>query len=404
MSAARRPGRPRLLVACHVPPYPPADGGRIRAFEVLRRLSADFAVEAVSCSDVDERDAVLALAAHGVRATVVPRQRRTAAVATAFTTRRSIASALCASPAMDRLVAERFATRDADVVLTTSTLVSRSALRTPVPWVLDAQNVESVLADRLATTPGHPALYRAYARREASMRRREEVAAWTNASSILAMSPEDRERVLARAPQSRVVVAPNGVDAARFAHLPPSPPSGYLVFVGKLDYRPNAQGVRWFCDEVLPLVHAVRPEARLRIVGAGAPGTVTSLAARPGVEVVGPVDDVTGELAGAAACIVPLLAGSGTRLKALEAFAAGRPVISTSIGVEGIPAQHGRHLLVGDTATAFADNVLRLLTDGALRSALVRRARDLALAFAWDRAARTTADELAHALRKVTVR
>jgi glycosyltransferase involved in cell wall biosynthesis len=392
------PTRPRLLVACHVTPYPPADGGRIRAFEVLRRLASAFDVETVSCSDHDEHEAVDALAAYDVRATVVPRLSRPAAAAAALSARRSFASAFCASPVMDRLVAQRLAAHDADLVLTTSTLVSRVAQRRSVPWVLDAHNLESVLVERLAASPGRLAPYRAYARRETTLRRVEEMAAWTSATSILTMSSDDRDHVLARAPRSRVVLAPNGVDASRFAALPPSPASGHLLFVGKLDYRPNADGIRWFCDDVFPRIRAARPQARLRIVGANAPAAVTGLGARPGIEVVGAVDDVADELAGAAVCLVPLHAGSGTRLKVLEAFAAHRPVVSTTIGVEGVPARHGEHLLVADTAGDFANAVLRVLTSETLRSSLTGHAAGLAAGFDWDRAAQTTASELDYAL------
>jgi len=136
--------------------------------------------------------------------------------------------------------------------------------------------------------------------------------------------------------------------------------------------------VLWFADEVLPLVRAAVPEFTLDIVGSSPPPAVRRLARAPGVHVIGRVPDPRPWLRDAAIVVVPLRAGSGTRLKILEAWAAGRPVVSTTVGAEGLDAAHGRHLLVADDAPGFARAVRRLLADPRLRDRLAHAGRTLA--------------------------
>ncbi|CAN5441489.1 hypothetical protein BH10ACT1_BH10ACT1_33930 [soil metagenome] len=150
----------------------------------------------------------------------------------------------------------------------------------------------------------------------------------------------------------RVVVVPNAVD------LPPvaaSPAGGHrLLLVGNLTYGPNVAGARWLVEEVLPLLPAT-----WQIDLVGAPGAPVSALAGERVAVRGWVAEVTSSYAGTTVVAVPLHAGSGTRIKVLEAFAHGRPVVSTTVGAEGIAARHDEHLLLADDPATFARAVLR---------------------------------------------
>src|SRR5690606_8058639 len=127
-----------------------------------------------------------------------------------------------------------------------------------------------------------------------------------------------------------------------------------IVFIGAMRYRPNAEGARWLVEAILPLTRRSIPDLQVCIVCADPPPDVLALGATPGVTVTGTVPDVRPWLQRATAVVIPLLSGGGTRLKILEAFSAGRPVISTTIGAAGLDAVDGDHLLIADRPEQFA--------------------------------------------------
>jgi glycosyltransferase involved in cell wall biosynthesis len=142
-----------------------------------------------------------------------------------------------------------------------------------------------------------------------------------------------------------------------------------MFFVGALDYEPNTEAVEWMVREVLPVVRRSVPDATLRIVGRGAE-RVAWVRDEPGVELVGPVEDLAAEIDRADVSVVPIRVGAGTRLKVVEALANHLPLVTTTVGCEGIDVRDGVHASVVDDADGFADACVRLLTDGALRQRL----------------------------------
>jgi glycosyltransferase involved in cell wall biosynthesis len=162
-----------------------------------------------------------------------------------------------------------------------------------------------------------------------------------------------------------------------------------MVFTGSMDWLPNEDGIRWFVDEVLPLVRAEEPGATLTVVGRYPPAAIRELAARdPGVRVTGTVPDVRPYVERAALFVVPLRIGGGTRLKIFEAMAMERPVVSTTIGAEGLPVTNGQDIVLADSASDFAAAVVRLLRNPAERQAVGQRAAAKVRAeHAWDRVA-----------------
>jgi glycosyltransferase involved in cell wall biosynthesis len=191
------------------------------------------------------------------------------------------------------------------------------------------------------------------------------------ADAVAVCSELDRRRLGA----SNAVVIPNGYDDPGVGEQA-SPSGNVMVMIGRWPYPPNSDGARFFVHEILPLIRARVPDATIRLVGRGE-GHLDSLRGIPGVVIVGEVPDVAGELARARVAVVPLRAGSGTRLKVLEAFAFRVPVVSTSIGCEGIDAAPETHLLVADRPEDFADACIRLLSDGGLRRLVAGEARSL---------------------------
>jgi glycosyltransferase involved in cell wall biosynthesis len=155
-------------------------------------------------------------------------------------------------------------------------------------------------------------------------------------------------------------------------------PDGSLLFVGAFLHGPNVEAARWLCDAILPMVRRERPAARLSCVGGNPPPWLVARAGPPGLSVTGWVPDVRVHLARARIGLVPLRSGGGVKLKTLELMAAGKAIVTTPIGIEGIEARDGEHVLVAETAEAFAGCVVRLLDDAGLRQRLGRRARELA--------------------------
>ena len=173
------------------------------------------------------------------------------------------------------------------------------------------------------------------------------------------------------------VVAPNGYELAwapaDHAHVT-DPAHPVLLFVGLLSYSANTDAVQWFATEVMPLVLARVRGAEFRIVGRGSEA-VAHLAGLPGVSLVGAVDSLEAELAAADVSVVPIRSGAGTRLKVVEAMANRLPMVSTTIGCEGIEVVGGEHLLIADDAAAFADACCELITDPDRRAAMIAAAQ-----------------------------
>jgi glycosyltransferase involved in cell wall biosynthesis len=196
----------------------------------------------------------------------------------------------------------------------------------------------------------------------------------------LVSSPVEAERIRQRASAATVSVVPNAAPAA-------SPPARSdagpgrplrLFFVGTLGYAPNRDAVEFLCRELLPRLRAGSPRAvTARVAGAGASPALVATAAAAGVELLGPVADLAPLYAEADIALVPIRAAGGTRIKILEAFAYGAPVVSTTVGIEGIAAHHGEHALIVDGADAFAEACLVLAADPAQARAMAARARTL---------------------------
>ena len=189
-----------------------------------------------------------------------------------------------------------------------------------------------------------------------------------------------------RAGVANVAVVPNGaepvadprVDRTRLAGEHPT-----LGFVGALDYQPNTDAVGWFAREVLPIVRTHHPGVRFRVVGRGA-DRLGWIRECPGVELVGAVGDVRPELDRTDVAVVPIRVGAGTRLKVVEALAHHLPLVTTTVGAEGIDVVDGRTALVADDPQRFADACLQLLEEPELRQRLADAGADLfASAYAW---------------------
>jgi glycosyltransferase involved in cell wall biosynthesis len=247
----------------------------------------------------------------------------------------------------------------------------------PPGLLVDEHNIEYELARRSrdASRAGLRWLHHAVNWRKIM---REELAAWRTADGVVFTSRDDEARARAHLPGLRSVVAPNAVDVSYFRPGPelPAPDGETVLFFGTLNYFPNQDGMLYFLRDIWPRLEREHPRARLKVVGPQP--TPEVLAYRgPRVEVAGLVEDLRTHLAQATVVIVPLRVGGGTRFKILEAMALGKPVVSTTIGAEGIEVTPGADILIADDPGSFAAEVARVLDDVALARRLGEAGRAL---------------------------
>jgi glycosyltransferase involved in cell wall biosynthesis len=289
---------------------------------------------------------------------------------------------------VQRDISTRFAERSFDVAVCD---FLDAAVNFPadleVPSVLFQHNVESEIWRRHAETAGNPVKKLMYGIEFRKMLRYEKSTV-QNFRHVIAVSENDRSLMTKWVEADRITVVPTGVDLAQYTPDPSistshkSDSAALVTFVGAMDWEPNADGAEYFCNEVWPAIKAEVPAARFRIVGRN-PGRRVQKLASDSVEVTGRVPSVVEYLRESAVVIVPLRIGGGTRLKIYEAMAAGKAVVSTTVGAEGLNIHHGRDIILADDARAFSQAVIMLMRDGELRRRYEKAAAETAARYDW---------------------
>jgi glycosyltransferase involved in cell wall biosynthesis len=252
-----------------------------------------------------------------------------------------------------------------------------------IPAVIVAHNVESMIWSRRAAVAGDP-LRRWFFGLQAKRMEAFERAQMPRAAQLIAVSKADAQTF--RAWGARCVTVDNGVDLDFYAPDSTSEVADRILFLASLDWFPNVDALNYFVGAMLPAIRRTRPQATLRIVGRRLDAANAARFAKvPGVEVIGEVDDVREELRVASVVVVPLRIGGGSRLKILEALAAGKAVVSTTVGAEGLAVEDAAHLRIADGPDAFAKAVCELLDDPRQRQVLGRAGRALVeTRYGWD--------------------
>jgi len=257
------------------------------------------------------------------------------------------------------------------------------SLQTPV--VLFQHNVESALWQRQAKHEANLAKRLAF-KIEAAKMTRYERATVRRFDHVIAVSNHDRDLMAEMADGSRISVVPTGVDLAEYGDVANTSPvatdESIVLFLGSMDWEANIDGVDFFCRDIWPLIKAEIAAARFCVVGRNPPPRIIARAS-DSIIVTGRVDSVLPYLAEAAVFVVPLRIGGGTRLKIYEAMAAGKAVVSTTIGAEGLDVRHGENILIADDAESFAKSVVRLLADENEKRRLGVAAARLAAQYDW---------------------
>lgn len=236
-------------------------------------------------------------------------------------------------------------------------------------------NVEAEIFERHAKTAASAPLRWLWASQAAKMRRfeREALSAFTR---VVAVSERDAKMFEKNDGLKTARAIPTGVDLDFFSWQAPAEATPTVLFTGSMDWEANVDGIRFYIEDVWPRVRAQMPNAQLRVVGKNPPQSLVQRHVA-GVSFTGFVDDVRDHTRDAQVFVIPLRVGGGTRIKAFEAMAMGMPVVSTTIGIEGLDVDDGVHFLRADGAEALAEATLKLLRDGALRLKLSQAARQL---------------------------
>ena len=366
----------RILVLTHRLPYAPNRGDRLRAYHMLQGLKNRADVELVSLvHDADEASHVPDVERFVSRVTAVrvPTLRNYVRSAATLLGDTPLTHGLLDAPDMTAVLNEACASRRPDVVFAYCSGMARFALAPPlkdIPLVLDLVDVDSRKWSDMAAA-SRPPLAWLYRRESKTLGAFEGRAAERAAAALVVNS---REAAIARelAPAANVRVLNNGVELDRLR--PPGEPSDLprVVFCGVMNYAPNDEGMQWFVREVWPRVLAARPDATLAVVGSDPTRALKAQCAGHGsIEITGRVADVREWLWGAAVGIAPLHVARGVQNKALEAIAAGLPIVITDAVAGGLPLAAIHASSVANSPEQFATHVLDLLA----RSPAERRAR-----------------------------
>ena len=378
--------------------WPATTGGRVRSLNTISELARGHQVTVITThGNGDDPDGLQQQLANCERVISVPyavpkrgSAAFVAAVARSWFSHYPVDLWKWRVPEVGRAVREVLAEGDVDLCVADFLFAAANVPMSAngVPVLLFEHNVEYLIWQRLAnleTTGWKRALFEMEWRKVRAC----EADACRRAALTVTVSDDDRQRLEELDGGIRAVPIPTGVDTRYFTPRRDAEVSGRLVFSGSMDWHPNEDAVCYFADEILPRIRAEVSDASFTIVGRNPGARVRELAARQGIVVTGTLDDVRPSIAEGSVYVVPLRAGSGTRIKIFEALSMGKAVVSTSVGAEGLALESGRHFLGADTAHDFAQAVIRLLRDPGRRRALGDAGRALVDAnYSWSKVAR----------------
>jgi glycosyltransferase involved in cell wall biosynthesis len=365
-----------MLAVTYGFPWPLAEGAKIRDYHLLRELAKEWKVILLSfCKDDREPPSPgeLGRFCEHVETYVPPVRPSWRAAAAHWRAGRPIATLPFYCEAFAARIAQLARQRQVDLAQIEHSFLApyRSAIPPDCRTVLSLHNIGERQYRSMAslTGAGPRSLLKS-----ALMKQWE--AEWAaKFDRCIAVSEDDAQWLRGRVPRAPVAVIENGVDCESLRPLPPPEAEHELLFVGGLGYPPNADGAVQFARQALPELRASQNATRFVIVGRNPRNDVQSLRGEEGVELHADVASVLPFYRRARICVVPLRAGSGTRLKILEAMALGRPVVSTGKGCEGLQVTHGEQLLIARDIPAMATQIARLQNGPELARDLTGRAR-----------------------------
>ncbi len=386
----------RILFLTPQVPFPPRQGATIRNFNLLAQLSARHVIDLLSFvgpAGKLEQAGPLSRLCRDVRLVPAPQRTMWERARSLVTTSLPDMALRLESSAFESLLAAVVGSTPFDIVQVEGIEMGPYLLwlrrwidSSPDPEncpriVFEDHNAEYVLQRRAYETDRLQArrwVGAAYSWVQWRRLRQYEAIVCRAADAVVAVSRADAAALRSLVPGLRPVVVPNGVDLQRYdpARVDALPlGSKALLFTGKMDFRPNVDGVLWFCDRVWPRIRERVPDARFFIVGRDPHPRLDHLRDLAGVTLTGYVEDILPYFAAASVYVVPLRVGGGTRLKVLEAMAMGLPIVSTRLGSEGLGVESGQQVVLADTPAEFAAAAVALLQDESVAAKLGRNAQ-----------------------------
>ena len=371
----------KILMIFHTLTYPPEAGVTKRTYHLLEEMVRRHEVTVLSLGTPDEETRIRKQIGDRCREVVfvngrVPRWVNLLKRIKLALTGRSLLR-LSVTPRLQFALDDLFLRESFDLVFLSAPVLSYYRRPADVPCITDTHNVEYDMWYRFYQQ-ARGVVTRAYYWYQFQLLRRDELAACREGDALLTTSERDMDVFKKDLPDQSIHVVPNGVDLEHFAPPAVEPVPNSIVFCGLMNYLPNAEGMTFFLDRVFPLIQREVPEATLTIVGSGASRALQRRASDR-VIVTGYVPDVRPYVARGQVYVVPLLVGGGTRLKALEAMAMRKAIVTTSVGCEGIDLVHEESALFADTPEGLTQAVIRLFREPELRARLAERARRLAV-------------------------
>jgi sugar transferase (PEP-CTERM/EpsH1 system associated) len=369
-----------VLVLTHRLPYAPNRGDRIRSYHLLRVLRRESPVHLFSLAEPDELAYVSSLESwlSSVSVATPPHLVNRLKGVASLLGSKPLTHTLQSAPRIEERLAQIAATVRPDVVLAYCSGMAQFTVNGPladIPCVLDMVDVDSAKWDALSTSAGLPMNW--IYRREARVLRSFERQACRHAFTTLVVNQRERDTLAALVPDAAITVIENGVDMSFFARTTPPEASREVIFCGVMDYQPNVEGVEWFAEHVWPSVRRAVPDARFTIVGNNPTARVQNLGGIDGITVTGGVDDVRPFLWRAAVSVAPLRTARGLQNKALEALAAGLPVVASSAVGAGLPDAVLPGCRLADDPAEFGEAVTTLLSATVAQRSRVAGSADL---------------------------
>lgn len=388
--------KPKLLFLSQTLPYPPDGGVKIRTFNILRLLARTFEVTALcfyrskgGLLETDVNGAIRGLEPFA-RIEAFPIPQESSRTRLLWDHLRSVLSGRAYTvfsyqeQAFERRLKELLATEHFDLVHADSLDLSHYfPLVRRIPLACTHHDAQSSLLARRATLE-RSVLRRGYITHQARLMRKEEQRWCPRVSLNVPVSEVDATKLAEIAPHAQFLVMPNGVDTSYFEPAPEVGRRG-IVFVGGTTWYPNKDALEYFASEVLPRLRAKGVKEAVTWVGRATSEEIDRYRREFGIEMTGYVEDVRPLVRSAACYVVPIRVGGGTRVKILDAWAMGVPIVSTSVGCEGLDARDGENILIRDDPDSFVEAVHSLLVDEALGQLIGSRGRSTAeLRYGWD--------------------
>ena len=389
--------RPRLLVVSPRFLFPMDQGGKIRTANILKRMKGgafEIVLASPAPTDAAAYEADTASVCDRFITWPEPKPSKLGRFL-ALADSAPVAAATDRSAAGRKVIASALAEKPEAVLVDFPHAGVLLPARLDPASVIFTHNVEAEIFERHVQVA--KGLWKPVWQSQARKMKRFEGATLRRFDSVIAVSARDAEALRRLYTLTHVEAVDTGVDLDFYAFAPPekAPPltrdGGTIVFTGAMDWRANIDGIAFMMGDVWPKIAQTRPKAKMVVVGRNPPPELTNMAKQKNLPwtFTGFVDDIRPFVAEGHVYVIPLRVGSGTRIKAFEAMAMGRPVVSTAVGVEGLDVTPGEHYLAADSGRNFAAAILHLLDDAALRDRLARAARArVEERFSWSHVAR----------------